>query len=73
MKAKRGVARQTWQAIAELGQYNYVMEESDTCGVATRWVNVIRPLRHARVMTHVAARVVREFSSEPRVSATGRA
>lgn len=36
IKAKKGVARQTWQAIAELGQYNYLMEESDVAGTATR-------------------------------------
>lgn len=36
VKYKTGVPRQTWQAIAELGQYNYAMEESDQAGVATR-------------------------------------
>lgn len=36
IKAKKGVPRQTWQAIAELGQYNYLMEESDVAGTATR-------------------------------------
>eukprot|EP00904_Undaria_pinnatifida_P008352 jgi/Undpi1/4647/HiC_scaffold_18.g08001.m1 len=38
VRAKHGVPRQTWQAIAELGQYNYVMEESDQCGMATRYM-----------------------------------
>ena len=37
VKYKSGVPRQTWQVIAEIGQYNYVMEESDHAGVATRY------------------------------------
>lgn len=36
VRYKAGVPRQTWQVIAELGQYNYVMEESDEAGMATR-------------------------------------
>ncbi|CAN0524974.1 unnamed protein product, partial [Ectocarpus sp. 12 AP-2014] len=38
VKYKSGVPRQTWQVIAEIGQYNYVMEESDHAGVATRYM-----------------------------------
>lgn len=37
MRYKPGVPRQTWQVIAELGQYNYAMEESDEAGMATRY------------------------------------
>eukprot|EP00903_Cladosiphon_okamuranus_P011141 g10515.t1 len=38
VKYKSGVPRQTWQVIAELGQYNYAMEESDQAGMATRYM-----------------------------------
>lgn len=37
VKAKPGVLRQTWQAMAEVGQHNYVMEESEWCGTASRY------------------------------------
>eukprot|EP00752_Nemacystus_decipiens_P003601 g3320.t1 len=38
VRYKSGVPRQTWQVIAELGQYNYAMEESDHAGMATRYM-----------------------------------
>ncbi|CAM9304748.1 unnamed protein product, partial [Pylaiella littoralis] len=38
VKYKAGVPRQTWQVIAELGQYNYAMEESDQAGMAARYM-----------------------------------